>query len=188
MANNESPDIDSSSNSHYRPVISAETTPVEEMPIVELASSELDSLSIAAERFVTDGGCSSRKATLNGLGGEKAWAKYVSDALPHRVQPDTDTRESGDRGIDFEIQDATYQIKTAKRETREPELQVGVGKTQADVYVLVNRLANTTFRLVGHTPREVVEDSPVSSSRYGDYHRVDRSKLIPFPPRLNSPY
>lgn len=154
----------------------------EDLPTRTISSSEYDGTQAAAKRLVADGGCDSYKGTLAGKIGEMCFEKY----LPKDCDIDSEVRENGDGGWDFEFNRATWDVKTVGRHRNHPDLTVdAMTRLRADFYALVNRLGPTTARIVGYAPREVVKNQKLALNEYDRaYYHVERDKLIPFPSRL----
>lgn len=152
------------------------------LPTIDLGEGPLYAAQGNAERFVTDGGCDSRKGTVIGQLGENVFKQYV----PKNLEMDTEVRPSGDIGWDFKYGGLRWDIKTVGRHRTEPSLTVDAcSRLRADRYALVNRIGKTVFRLVGYTNHARVKEQGIRLSEHGAYRLVERDQLIPFPQYLS---
>lgn len=162
------------------PVPSVADVPVTLLPTEDVSESRRHASEIAAERFVTDGGCDSFEGTKTGIIGQMALCNY----FPGNQTPDSEVRPDGDGGWDHEIKGQTWDAKTAYRHTEKPDLLVNAEtRLRAEKFALINRLGKKTCRIVGYAPKKVVERQPIERNEYGGrYHRVSRNKITPFFP------
>jgi len=180
--NDRTPTHDAGTGSLINSPISVADVDPNDLRVERISSSEYDGTQAAAKRLVSDGGCDSYKATLAGKIGEKGFAKY----LPGEHDVDSKVRKNGDGGWDFEYNGATWDVKTVERHRNYPDLTVdAMTRLRADFYALVHLLGPNDVRIVGYAPREVVKNQKLTLNEYDRaYYRVERDKLIPFPPRL----
>ncbi len=173
----------SGGTAHINPAPSVTDVPNSLLPTEDVDESRCHGSELAAERFVTDGGCNSLKGTTKGTIGHWAFCQY----LPGNRKPDSNVYPDGDGGWDEKFGGHTWDVKTVGQHVETPALTVdAITRLRADRYALINRIGKNTCRIVGYAPRETVKEQQIRLNEYDRaYYHVPRDKLIPFPPMLS---
>lgn len=160
------------------PLISAKHLSISEYPTVHIPEGRQYALSEHARR-IADSWDETAENYITGLLGEDAVAQFlgIGDTINVEVYAD-----GGDGGVDLQYCGATIDVKTVGRHRPDPALTIDAYKPlTADYYLLVSRIGNSDFRLIGYAPHHFVANAPIQ--RYGGrpYHIVDQEYLFPFP-------
>lgn len=163
---------------HLRPLVSTADVPRRLQPTTQIPSTQLDVLEQHGKRRARNGARGSEGNHVMGILGEVAAARYLG--VEDRV--DTNLYENGDGGVDFSYRGVTIDVKTVGRHRSDPALTVDAyQELRADYYVLVDRIGQNEYRLVGYAPRHFVANA-AQMRHGGDYfHIVPQEDLFPFP-------
>lgn len=162
-----------------RPPISAADVPRRLLPTVTLSQGRYYTLKDHGRRRVRNGAHGTFENHEIGILGEGAVAQY----LGIETEVDTALHPDGDGGVDLRYRGVTLDVKTASRCQSDPSLTVGAHQPlRADWYVLVHRVGETTFRLIGFAPRKFVANAPQWERDGRKFHLVPQEDLFPFTP------
>lgn len=173
--------------SRERPLISAADLPETAFPTVRIEDNRYAPIAAHGAQRAKGRGDIDRH-TL-GILGEYAAAKFLG--VPENERIDTEVYEDGDPGYDFEAGGWRVDVKTANHRWQRPSLMVDATKnpTAADFYVLVHKLAQQTYRIIGYVPASVVAATPTRNigTHWAEHVRtVEQDWITPLPASFDS--
>lgn len=163
------------------PLISAADIPRALRRTIRIPEQRLYPLLDHGRRRVENGANGTRENHELGILGEFAVASHLG--IPDAV--DTNLYERGDGGIDLRWNGHTLDVKTVGRHRSAPALTVDQYQSlEADYYILVSRIGETAFEIIGYAPQRFVRYAKFREHEGRRYHYVPQEDLFPMPQLL----